>query len=306
MRIVFMGTPDIAAASLDAVLAAGYQVVGVFTQPDKPRSRMKMSFSPVKELALAHNIPVYQPETLKDGGALHILQELKPDLIAVVAYGRIIPKDIIDLPHYGCINIHASLLPKYRGSAPVQWSVLNGDKYAGLTSMHIAPALDSGDMIYKTQTEIGEFESSGELFERLCPMAGELLVRTIRDLEAGTAPREKQNEEEATQAHMLSREMSPIDWTKQPREIVKHICGLNPWPCATMELGGTVFKVYGAQYTENRTDKQPGAVVTADKRGIEIACSGGQTLRITQLQAPGGKRMAAADYLRGHPIEVTE
>ena len=306
MRIVFMGTPDIAAASLDAVLAAGYQVVGVFTQPDKPRSRMKMSFSPVKELALAHNIPVYQPETLKDGGALHILQELKPDLIAVVAYGRIIPKDIIDLPHYGCINIHASLLPKYRGSAPVQWSVLNGDKYAGLTSMHIAPALDSGDMIYKTQTEIGEFESSGELFERLCPMAGELLVRTIRDLEAGTAPREKQNEEEATQAHMLSREMSPIDWTKQPREIVKHICGLNPWPCATMELGGTVFKVYGAQYTENRTDKQPGAVVTADKRGIEIACSGGQTLRITQLQTPGGKRMAAADYLRGHPIEVTE
>ncbi len=306
MRIVFMGTPDIAAASLDAVLAAGYQVVGVFTQPDKPRSRMKMSFSPVKELALAHNIPVYQPETLKDGGALHILQELKPDLIAVVAYGRIIPKYIIDLPHYGCINIHASLLPKYRGSAPVQWSVLNGDKYAGLTSMHIAPALDSGDMIYKTQTEIGEFESSGELFERLCPMAGELLVRTIRDLEAGTAPREKQNEEEATQAHMLSREMSPIDWTKQPREIVKHICGLNPWPCATMELGGTVFKVYGAQYTENRTDKQPGAVVTADKRGIEIACSGGQTLRITQLQTPGGKRMAAADYLRGHPIEVTE
>lgn len=304
MKIVFMGTPDIAAASLKAVLEAGHQVVGVFTQPDKPRSRMKLSFSPVKELALEWNIPVYQPETLRDGEAERVLRSLDPELIAVVAYGRIIPGSIIELPKYGCINIHASLLPKYRGSAPVQWSVLNGDQYAGLTSMYIAPELDSGDMIYKTETEIGEFETSGELFERLCPMAGELLVRTIRDIGEGVAPREAQNSAEATHAPMLSREMSPIDWNKTPREIVKHICGLDPWPGATMEAGGTVFKVFGAEYTPNTTTKAPGSIVSAGKKGIEMACAGGQTLMITRLQAPGGKRMAAADYLRGHPIEV--
>ena len=307
MKIVFMGTPDIAAASLKAVIEAGFEVAAVFTQPDKPRNRgMKLSFSPVKELALEHDIPVYQPATLKDGEALGVLRDIAPDLIAVVAYGRLIPNEIIELPRLGCINIHASLLPKYRGSAPVQWSVLNGDKYAGLTSMHIAPRLDAGDMIYKSQTEIGEFETSGELFDRLCPMGGELLVKTINDLEAGIAPREPQDEAQATHAPMLSREMSPIDWNKTPREIVKHICGMDPWPSATMTIGDVTFKVYGAEYTENKTNKAPGSVVSAGKKGIEMACADGATLMITRLQAPGGKRMAAADYLRGHPIEVKE
>ncbi|MGI6029427.1 MAG: methionyl-tRNA formyltransferase [Candidatus Heteroscillospira sp.] len=305
MKIVFMGTPDIAAASLKALIDADYDIAAVFTQPDKPRNRgMKLGFSPVKELAVEHGIPVYQPASLRDGEAEALLRSIAPDLIAVVAYGRIIPTEIIEIPPLGCINIHASLLPKYRGSAPVQWSVLNGDKYAGLTSMHIAPALDSGDMIYTAKTEIGEFETSGELFDRLCPMGGELLVKTIRALEDGTAPREPQNEAEATLAPMLSRDMSPIDWNKTPREIVKHICGLHPWPCATMTVGGTVFKVHAAAYTENHTDKAPGSVVSAGKQGLEMACANGETLVITQLQAPGGKRMAAADYLRGHPIEV--
>lgn len=302
-----MGTPDIAAASLRAVIEAGFEIPAVFTQPDKPRNRgMKLTYSPVKELALENGIAVYQPSTLRDGEAERILRDIAPDLIAVVAYGRIIPTEIIDLPKHGCINIHASLLPKYRGSAPVQWSVLNGDKYAGLTSMHIAPELDSGDMIYKVQTEIGEFETSGELFERLCPMGGELLVKTIKDIKAGVAPREAQNAALATHAPMLSRAMSPIDWNKAPREIVKHICGLTPWPCATMTIDEDVFKVYGAQYTQNKTNKTPGSIVSAGKDGIEMACREGDTLMITQLQAPGGRRMAASDYLRGHPIEVND
>jgi methionyl-tRNA formyltransferase len=305
MKIVFMGTPDIAAASLQAVLDAGYEVAAVFTQPDKPRNRgMKLAFSPVKELALAQGIPVYQPATLRSGAALEILREIGPDLIAVVAYGRIIPNEIIDLPQYGCVNIHASLLPKYRGSAPVQWSVLNGDAVTGLTSMYIAEKLDSGDMIYKVETPIGEFETSGALFARLCPMAGALLVKTIRDIASGVAPRTRQDEREATQAPMLSKDMSPIDWDRPPRAIVKQICGLDPWPCATMAVGETVFKVSGAAYTENRTHKTPGSVVSAGKAGIEMACANGETLLITVLQAPGGKRMAAADYLRGHPLEV--
>lgn len=307
MKLVFMGTPDIASASLRAVLDAGFEVAAVFTQPDRPKNRgMKLQYSPVKALAIENDIPVYQPATLRDGQAERELRAINPDLIAVVAYGKIIPTEIIAIPPLGCINIHASLLPKYRGSAPIQWSVLNGDRITGLTSMYIAPELDSGDMIYKVETEIGEFETSGELFDRMCPLAGELLVKTICGIRSGQAPREAQNPAEATLAPMLSRDMSPIDWNKPPREIVKHICGLDPWPCATMTIGGVTFKVYGAEYTGRRTAKAPGSIVSAGKAGIEIACAGGETLTITRIQASGGKRMAAADYLRGHPIEVRD
>lgn len=307
MKIVFMGTPDIAAASLRALLEAGYAVDAVFTQPDRPKNRgMKLQFSPVKALALENNIPVFQQNSLRDGEAERVLRELAPDLIAVVAYGKLIPQEIIDLPPLGCINIHASLLPKYRGSAPIQWSVINGDKITGMTSMYIEKELDAGDMIFKATTEIGEFETSGELFERMCPIGGELLVKTLRAIEDGTAPREKQNSAEATLAPMLSREMSAIDWNKSPRSIVKHIYGMNPWPAATMTIGEDVFKVFAAEYTENKTDKKAGELVSAGKRGLEVACLDGDTLMITMLQAPGGKRMTAADYLRGHPIEVRD
>lgn len=305
MRIVFMGTPDFAAASLQGLLADGAEVVGVFTQPDKPRNRgMKTSFSPVKELALEHGIPVYQPEKLRNGTALAILQELKPDLIAVVAYGRILPDDIIALPPKGCINVHASLLPKYRGSAPIQWSVLNGDAVTGVTTMHLASELDAGDIIYMDETPIGEFETSGELFDRLKVMGAQLLCRTVRALDEGTAPRTAQDAKMMTLAPMLSKEMSPIDWTKTPREIVKHICGLDPWPVATAELGGETFKIYGAEYTETVTAKAPGTILAADKRGIEVACGEEKSLRITVLQAPGKKRMKASDYLLGHPMKA--
>lgn len=306
MRIVFMGTPDFAAVSLNRLIAEKFDVVGVFTQPDKPKNRgMKFAASPVKEIALASGIPVFQPEKMRDGTALEALKSLSPDLVVVVAYGRILPDDILAVPPKGTINIHGSLLPKYRGAAPIQWSVLNGDKVTGVSSMYLASELDSGDVIYTAETEIGEFESSGQLYERLRELGAKLLCKTVRDIDRGCAPRTTQNAALASFAPPLSKEMSPIDWTKSPREIVKHICGLDPWPVATTELMGTAFRVFGAEYTNNRTDKPAGTVVCADrKRGIEVSCGKGETLLITRLQALCGKQMSAGEYLCGHPMCV--
>lgn len=306
MRIVFMGTPDFAAASLRKLIDEGFNVVGVFTQPDKPKNRgMKLSPSPVKEIAEAENIPVFQPEKMRDGKALEILKSLSPDLVAVVAYGRILPDELLAVPPKGTINIHGSLLPKYRGAAPIQWAVLNGDKVTGVCSMYLASELDSGDIIYSAETEIGEYETSGQLFERLRDMGAELLCKTIKDIESGIAPRIPQDSSLATYAPPLTKEMSPIDWNKTPREIIKHICGLNPWPVATAELMGTCFKIFSAEYTGNKTDKPAGTVVSADcKKGIEVVCGNGETLLITRLQAPGGKQMTAGEYLRGHPMNI--
>lgn len=307
MRIVFMGTPDFAEASLKKLIDEGFPVVGVFTQPDKPKGRgMEMSFSPVKTLALANQIPVYQPEKMRDGTALAQIKALAPDILVVVAYGRILPDDILAVPKYGAINVHASLLPKYRGSAPIQWAVLNGDRTTGVSTMYLAHEMDTGDVIYTQETEIGEYETSGELFDRLKELGAELLVKTLRDIEAGCAPRTPQDYAKASYVTMLDKSLSPIDWNNSPRAVLKHIYGLQPWPVATMELEGAVYRVFAAAYTENRTDKRPGSVVSAGKEGIEIACAGGETLRITELQAPGKKRMNAADFLRGHPIKIEE
>lgn len=305
MRIVFMGTPDFAAASLKKLIDEKYDIAAVFTQPDKPRDRgMKLSYSPVKELALENNIPVYQPTKLRDGTATELIKSLRPDILVVVAYGRILPDDMLEVPKYGAINVHASLLPKYRGAAPIQWAVLNGDKITGVTTMYLASEMDTGDIIYTSETEIGEFETSGELFDRLMVMGAELLDRTLRDIEAGTAPRTPQDHSKASYVKMLDKSLSPIDWAKTPREIIKQIYGLQPWPVATAELDGKVFKIYSAEYTQNKTVKAPGSVVSAGKKGIEIACLGGETLLITELQAAGKKRMKASDYLLGHPIKV--
>lgn len=305
MRIVFMGTPDFAAASLKKLIDEKYDIAAVFTQPDKPRDRgMKLSYSPVKELALENNIPVYQPTKLRDGTATELIKSLRPDILVVVAYGRILPDDMLEVPKYGAINVHASLLPKYRGAAPIQWAVLNGDKITGVTTMYLASEMDTGDIIYTAETEIGEFETSGELFDRLMIMGAELLDRTLRDIEAGTAPRTQQDHSKASYVKMLDKSLSPIDWAKTPREIIKQIYGLQPWPVATAELDGKVFKIYSAEYTQNKTVKAPGSVVSAGKKGIEIACLGGETLLITELQAAGKKRMKASDYLLGHPIKV--
>lgn len=305
MRVVFMGTPDFAAASLEKLIEEKYDIAGVFTQPDRPRGRgMSLMSPPVKLLACEHGIPVYQPEKLRDGTALEILKSLAPDIIVVVAYGRILPDDILELPRLGCVNVHGSLLPKYRGSAPVQWAVLNGDERTGVTTMYMASELDAGDIIYTGETVIGEFETSGELFDRLKDMGARLLDKTLRDIESGTAPRTAQDHSLATFTKQLDKSMCPIDWTGTPREIVKQIYGLQPWPVATAEIDGRLCKIFAAQYTQNTTARTPGSMVSAGESGIEVACGGGKTLIITQLQAPGKKRMAAADYLRGHPVKL--
>ncbi|MBR4549535.1 MAG: methionyl-tRNA formyltransferase [Oscillospiraceae bacterium] len=305
MRIVFMGTPDFAAASLEKLLAERFDVVGVFTQPDKPKGRgMELAFSPVKELALAAGIPVFQPEKMRDGTALRDIRALEPDILVVVAYGRILPDEILAVPPLGAVNVHGSLLPKYRGAAPIQWAVLNGDEVTGVSTMYLASEMDSGDIIYTEKTAIGEKETSGELFDRLKLMGAELLVRTLRDIETGTAPRRAQDHSRASYVRMLDKSLCPIDWNRSPRAVLKWIYGLQPWPVATMELEGKSCRVFGAEYSANRTDKAPGSVVSAGEQGIEIACAGGETLYITELQLPGKKRMRAADFLRGHPLRV--
>lgn len=307
MRVVFMGTPDFAAASLQKLIDEGYEIAGVFTQPDKPRNRgMQLSYSPVKELALQNNIPVYQPLKMRDGTAYEQIKELNPDILVVVAYGRILPDDILAIPKHGAINVHASLLPKYRGSAPIQWAVLNGDDVTGVSTMYLASEMDTGDVIYTAETAIGEFETSGELFDRLMNMGAELLHKTLSDIDSGTAPRTPQKHEDATYVQMLDKSMSPIDWNRSPREIVKWIYGLQPWPVATMELEGKTFRVFEAEYTDNTTDKAPGKIVSAGKKGIEVACKDGSTLMLTAIQAPGKKRMKAADFLLGHKIIIED
>ena len=305
MRIVFMGTPDFASASLKKLIGEKFDVVGVFTQPDKPKGRgMELCASPVKELALENGLPVFQPVKMRDGTALAQIKALDPDILVVVAYGRILPDDILAVPKYGAINVHGSLLPKYRGAAPIQWAVLNGDKITGVTTMYLASEMDTGDIIYTAETEIGEYETSGELFDRLKDMGAELLVKTLRDIDAGTAPRAPQDHSKASYVTMLDKSICPIDWNKTPREVLKHIYGLQPWPVATMELEGKTVRVFAAKYTDGKTEKVPGAVVSTDKGGLEIACADGETLLITELQAPGKKRMGAEDYLRGHQIKV--
>jgi len=305
MRVVFMGTPDFAAASLKRLIDEDFDVVGVYTQPDKMRGRgMDVSASPVKELALLHGLPVFQPETLRGEAALEELRALRPDILAVVAYGRILPDEILALPPRGAVNVHGSLLPKYRGSAPIQWAVLNGDRVTGVSTMYLAREMDSGDVIYTEETEIGEYESSGELFDRLKDMGAALLVRTLRDIERGTAPRTPQNPDRASYTRKLDKSLCPIRWDQPPRAVLKWIYGLQPWPVATTEIGGVNCRIFAAAYTEHRTEKLPGSLVSAGSDGIEIACAAGETLLITELQAPGKKRMPAADYLRGHPLKI--
>ena len=305
MRIVFMGTPDFAAVSLQRLLDAHFDVVGVFTQPDKPKNRgMKLQPSPVKEIALANGLPVFQPEKMRDGTALAALQSLQPDILVVVAYGRILPDELLAAAPLGAINVHGSLLPKYRGAAPIQWAVLNGDAVTGVSTMYLDREMDTGDVIYTEQTPVGEFETAGELFDRLAVMGADLLVRTLRDIDAGAAPRTPQDHSAATYTRPLTRDDSPIDWDQSPRTIIKHICGLEPWPVATAELGGQTFKIHAADYSDRTTHKAPGTIVAAGKDGVAVACADGQTVRITQLQAPGKKRMSAADYLLGHTLPV--
>ena len=303
MKILFMGTPEFAVPSLNALLGAGHTVCGVFTQPDKPKNRgMKLLAPPVKVCALAHNIPVYQPVKLRDGAALALIQELAPELIVVAAYGRILPDEILAAPPKGCINVHSSLLPKYRGAAPINWAILNGETVTGVTIMHMAPALDAGDIISQASTPIGADETAPMLTARLAELGAELLVSAVEAIGAGTAARTPQDEADSTYAPMLSRELSPMDWSKPARTLHDQVRGLLPWPAAVAEFGGIRCKVFSTDIPLQTTDAAPGIILEAGKRGIDIACGGGTVLHIDELQADGGKRMKAADYLRGHPL----
>ena len=306
MRILFMGTPDFAVPSLEALLNAGHEICGVFTQPDKPKNRgMNLQAPPVKEFALAHDIPVFQPESVKDGGALEQIRQLQPELIAVAAYGRILPVDILEYPAYGCINVHSSLLPKYRGSAPIHWAILNGDEESGVTIMHMAKEMDAGDIIAQSVTPIDPNETVETLHDRLAQMGAALLVEVVEQIKAGTAKRTPQDESKVTYAPMLSRELSPLDWTRTARQLHDQVRGLIPWPATTTDIiGGQPVKIFEVEELGVATTAAPGTIVAAGKQGIDVACGDGVLLRIKQLQAQGGKRMAAADYLRGHPITV--
>lgn len=305
MRILFMGTPDFAVPSLNALLDAGHEIVGVFTQPDKPKNRgMKLQAPPVKVCALEHDIPVFQPTKLRDGTALEMIQGLAPELIVVAAYGRILPQEILDYPKLGCINVHSSLLPKYRGSAPIHWAILNGDQESGVTIMHMALALDAGDIIAQSVTPIDPDETVESLHDRLAQMGAALLVETVEKIGDGTAVRTPQEEDKVTLAPMLSRALSPMDWNRPARALHNQVRGLIPWPAAVTELNGTRCKIFSTSVLEETTGKAPGAVIAADKKGLKIACGDGTVLQINELQADGGKRLKAADYLRGHPIPV--
>ena len=302
MRVVFMGTPDIAATCLNQILADGFEVVGVWTQPDRPKGRgMKMVMSPVKELALANNIPVFQPENFRADEDVQALRDLKPDVIAVVAYGRILPQRVLDIPTWDCVNIHASLLPQYRGSAPYQWAVLDGLKETGVSAQHMVREMDAGDVIDVEKTEIGENETAGELLDRLAVLAAKLLSRVLGRVKSGDpCVGTAQNVDNVTFAPMLDKTMCPIDWNKTAQQVHNQVRGLHPWPVATMELKGQKFKVHATRVVEGKG--QPGEILGLTKTGLVIACGEG-AVEVISLQAEGGKRMNAPDYFRGHPLE---
>ena len=303
MRVVFMGTPDIAATCLKKLLSDGFDVVGVFTQPDRPKGRgMKMVYSPVKEVALAAGLPVYQPENFRTDEPVEQLKALQPDIVAVVAYGRILPQRVLNIPVKGCVNIHASLLPQYRGSAPYQWAVLDGLKETGVSAQHMVLQMDAGDVIDAAKTPIGENETAGELLDRLAVLGADLLSRTLTRFENGSVEAARQNEEEVTFAPMLDKNMCPIDWTKTAQQVHNHVRGLHPWPVATAELAGTKFKIHQTVVLEDAPVAAPGTILGLTKTGLQVACGSG-AVEIRSLQAEGGKRMAAPDYFRGHPLE---
>ena len=299
MRIVFMGTPDFAVPSLQALLDAGHEVCAVYTQPDKPQGRKQvLTPPPVKVLAQEHHIPVYQPLSFKGADAQAQLRALEPEVIIVVAYGKLLPKAVLDIPPRGCINVHGSLLPRWRGAAPIQWSVIAGDQKAGVTTMQMAEGLDTGDMLLTCETEVGARETAGELFDRLAQAGAELLVETLDKLDTITPT--PQDDSQSCYAHMLDKQMAVIDWSKSAHEIDCLIRGLNPWPVALTTLDGARLKVYAAQPVSGAG--KPGEVLEGDaKRGLVVACGEG-ALMLEEIQLVGGKRMKCADFLRGHAV----
>ena len=296
-----MGTPDFAVKPLQALIDNGYEVVGAVTQPDKPVGRKAiLTPPPVKVLALENNIPVFQPQTLKNGAGVEILKETKPDLAVVVAYGKILPKDFLDFPKYGCINVHGSLLPKYRGAAPIQRCVLEGEEYSGVTTMQLDEGVDTGDILLVEKTKVGENETSGELFDRLAVLGAELLIKTLKALENGELKPVKQNGAESSYAAMLDKSMSLVDFKKSAAEVHNLIRGLDPWPVANTALDGKTLKLFSSSVVGD-CKGMPGSASVC-REGLLVACGDGNGVLIKEVQFEGKKRMPAADFFRGHPL----
>ena len=303
MKVIFMGTPDFAVQTLKRLISSGHEVTGVVTQPDKPKGRGKaLSPTPVKEVALEAGIPVFQPRRVRDSEALETLRGIEADVIVVVAFGQLIPKEILEMKKYGCINVHGSLLPKYRGAAPVQWAVIDGEKESGVTTMQMDEGLDTGDMLLKAVIPLEEKETGGSLFEKLSDAGAELLLETLDALEAGTAVPKKQGESPTAYAQMLKKDMGLIDWKKSAAEIERLVRGLNPWPSAYTHLNGRTLKIWQADVLTEDTREAPGTVTAAVKDGLYIQTGRG-VLAVRELQLEGKKRMDAGAFLRGYQIE---
>lgn len=305
MRIVFMGTPDFSVGTLEAILAAGHQVAAVVTQPDKPKGRGKaLQATPVKEAALAHGLTVYQPRKVREDSFLEELKKINPDVIVVVAFGQIIPRTILELPKFGCINVHASLLPKYRGAAPIQWAVIDGEEVSGVTIMRMDAGLDTGDMLSKVEVPLAEDETGGSLFDKLSEAGARQLVQTLDRLEDGTVQPEKQPEESPTgYARMITKADGLIVWTKDAKSIERLIRGLNPWPSAFTRLEGKNLKIWKAAVQEQDSGLAPGTVISAGREGLSVQTGQGR-LNILELQLEGKKRMEADAFLRGCTLET--
>lgn len=306
MKILFMGTPDFAVPCLNALIEKNYNICGVVTQPDKPKGRgHKLTPPPVKECAAAHDIPVFQPETLKNEAFYPELKELAPDIIIVAAYGKILPKYIIDYPKHGCINVHASLLPAYRGAAPIQRCIINGETETGVTTMLMDEGLDTGDMLICKKTQIGENETAGELFDRLSLLGAETLTETLCAIENGSLTRTPQDHEKSTYAPMITKETGKIDWSKPAEEIFSLVKGTNPWPVAHTTYKGEVLKIFTCK-AGGKCSKIPGEIIGTTDKMIQVACGGGTSLLISELQFFGGKRMTVESFLNGHSIDIGE
>lgn len=303
MRVVFMGTPDFAVGTLEALCEAGYEIAGVITQPDKPKGRSKTLVpTPVKAAAQAHGLPVYQPKKIRDAEAIEAVRAMEPDVMVVVAFGQIIPQEVLDIPKYGCLNVHGSLLPAYRGAAPIQWAVLNGEKESGVTIMRMDAGLDTGDMITKVTVPLDKNETSGSLFDKLSKAGAGLLVDTLPAVLDGTAVYEKQPKESTTAyAGMISKQMGLINWSRPAEELERLVRGMNPWPSAYTKLDGKTLKIWQAHVEKPGLTGEAGKIVRTDNRGVYIQTGQG-ILCVDELQLEGKKRMSAEAFLRGYVI----
>lgn len=305
MRIIYMGTPDFAVPVLESLLESRHEVVAVVTQPDKPKGRGKaMQFPPVKEKALEHDLPVYQPVKVRDEAFIKVLEEYAPDCIVVTAFGQILPKSILEMPKYGCVNVHASLLPAYRGAAPIQWAIINGEEKTGITTMQLGTGpVDSGDMLLKAEVTITPEETGESLFDKLAGLGGPLLLETLEGLEAGTIVPQKQDDSLSTHAPMLKKETGSIDWNKSAIEIERLIRGLNPWPSAYTKLAGKTLKIWSAEFIADNSSCQPGQIVSAEGGKLLVQTGEGQ-LSLSEVQLEGKKRMPVDAFLRGYTVEA--